>query len=358
MDTLADNQSFFSQLQQKHGRPWSNITSGTSEAEKTRSLLEGIVAGEAPDECSVVVFGSVARNEMTKGSDVDWTLLIDGPADPRHRTISQEIKNKIAREFNPPDAEGAFGGMAFSHDIIHKIGGQDDTNDNITKRILLLSESRAIGNSIAYDRVLLNILHRYMEDDISISKSSSKKRFNLPRFLLNDVVRYWRTMAVDYAHKRRVKGKQGWATRNIKLRFSRKLIFVSGLLSCFSCHLFPKIDIPEAVFGTKEVRGLLVSHLIQYVSMTPLEVLCETLLKCAADATAVSALDSYDAFLGYLGDEAARKHLDSLTAGDAEDDSLFQEIHEMSHEFQNALTRLFFHDNDELKELTVKYGVF
>ncbi len=35
--------------------------------------------------------------------------------------------------------------MAFSHDIIHQIGGQDDTNKNTTQRILLLLESCAIG---------------------------------------------------------------------------------------------------------------------------------------------------------------------------------------------------------------------
>jgi hypothetical protein len=37
--------------------------------------------------------------------------------------------------------------MAFSHDIIHQIGGQNDTNKNTTQRILLLLESAAMGKN-------------------------------------------------------------------------------------------------------------------------------------------------------------------------------------------------------------------
>jgi len=38
--------------------------------------------------------------------------------------------------------------MAFRHDIIHQIGGQNDTNKNTNHRILLLLESRAIGKNV------------------------------------------------------------------------------------------------------------------------------------------------------------------------------------------------------------------
>jgi len=54
------------------------------------------------------------------------------------------------------------GKLAFSHEIIHQIGGEDDTNSNTTKRILLLLESAPIGRHDASDRVLDSVLSRYI----------------------------------------------------------------------------------------------------------------------------------------------------------------------------------------------------
>ena len=79
------------------------------------------------------------------------------------------------------------------------------------------------------ERVLRALLDRYVGEDLLYHEPS---KFFVPRFLLNDYVRYWRTMAVDSAQKRRSRTK--WALRELeKLRLSRKLIF-----SCWSVGLF------------------------------------------------------------------------------------------------------------------------
>jgi hypothetical protein len=55
-----------------------------------------------------------------------------------------------------------FGQITFSHDLIHYIGGQDDTNHNLSRRILLLLESSMVLNDkidgTAYERVIRGII--------------------------------------------------------------------------------------------------------------------------------------------------------------------------------------------------------
>jgi Nucleotidyltransferase domain len=56
---------------------------------------------------SIVAFGSLARNEFTQGSDIDWTLLIDGQAASEHLAIANKVRDEIARlEGKGPGKEG------------------------------------------------------------------------------------------------------------------------------------------------------------------------------------------------------------------------------------------------------------
>jgi|SRR5580704_9417001 len=135
--------------------------------EELDKLLSSKIPGYTSEDTSRVVFGSLARGEWTSGSDLDWTYLIDGGANPDHLLIAQRIQQVLEENeatFPPPGPTGTFGKMAFSHDIIHQIGGQNDTNKNTTQRILLLLESCAIGKRTdAYERVILGVINRYLD---------------------------------------------------------------------------------------------------------------------------------------------------------------------------------------------------
>src|SRR5260370_18659745 len=100
---------------------------------KTREGLDALLTAQVgkytSEDTSLVVFGSVARGEWTSGSDLDWTYLIDGQANSDHLLIAQKIQKLLKdhkEKFRPPCQTGTFGNMAFSHDIIHQIGGQTD----------------------------------------------------------------------------------------------------------------------------------------------------------------------------------------------------------------------------------------
>ncbi len=88
--------------------------------------------------------------------------------------------------------------------------------------------------------MIRGVINRYLEEDNHLLTRDGK-RYRVPRFLLNDIVQFWRTMAVDFASKQRDRAGKGWGLRNAKLRMSRKLIFASGLLVCFSSHLDPDL---------------------------------------------------------------------------------------------------------------------
>jgi predicted nucleotidyltransferase len=366
MPAKKEGMTVVEKLEEKLGCSWQALRRAKEQTEIARERFRHLPANDGTsgrllipeEEASIVVFGSLARGEWTDGSDVDWTLLIDGPADPEHRRIAHIISTGLKEEeFKKPGPTGVFGNMAFSHDIIHQIGGQKDTNENTTRRILLLLESLPIVNDLVYDRVTRAILKRYLEDDISFLSSGGKK-YRIPRFLLNDIVRYWRTMAVDYAHKRYERAGQGWALRNIKLRMSRKLIFVSGLLTCFSCYLDPSLGIQEIAANSLDSENSIVNHLMKYVRMTPLEVVADALFKHASEDVARCVMNAYDKFIEKLACPEARDHLEKLEMSKADTDDTFNYLCETSREFQKGLTSFFFDGDKQLSQLTRKYGVF
>jgi hypothetical protein len=345
------------ELERRLGADWRHLRAASRESERVCQKLREELVGLDSADVSVVVFGSLARGEFTTGSDIDWTLLIDGSADPEHYNQARRAGEIIAGFARPPGAEGTFGNLAFSHEIIHQIGGQDDTNRNTTRRILLLLESRSIGRREAYDRVVTAVLSRYLQEDRGFRRSG--KRPHVPRFLLNDFARYWRTMAVDFAYKQRSRLSKGWAIRNIKLRMSRKLLFASGMLSCFACHLdfagrwaHVRCDKPTASPECVDCLRELLVH-------PPLEILAMALLHYSPrlDGAARKILQAYDEFTGMLSDEAQRKHLDELPP-DQEEDRIFQRARELSHEFRDGLSELFFDEESGLADLTKAYGVF
>lgn len=305
-----------------------------------------------------MVFGSLARGEFTAGSDIDWTLLVDGSADPKHLELARKIEQIVSQVASKkPGREGTFGTLSFSHELVHRIGGEDDTNRNTTRRILLLLESDVVERRDAYDRVVRNVLQRYVREDRGFVRRTGPR--HVPRFLLNDFARYWWTMAVDFAYKQRTRFGEGAAIRNIKLRMSRKLLYVSGLLTCFGCALGFARRLPEATCPEVGAEQECIDCLRKTLRQTPLEILAGTLLRFDhLHDTARKILNAYDGFLGILADDEKRSRLETLESEQYESDEVFQEARRLSHNYRDGLLDLFFDQKSGLFDLTRSYGVF
>lgn len=343
-------------ISQALGVEWPAIRDAYTLADKTvASIQEQLTNGSIPPDTSLVVFGSVARGETTSGSDVDWSLLVDGQTYRKHLQAALHIEVALKNAgCIAPAFEGTFGQLAFGHELVHYIGGSEDSNANMTRRILLLLESRSIGDAGAYGRIKNQVLRRYVDEDFTWMKDPIDGQ--VPRFLLNDIARYWRTVAVDFAHKRRLRQQRGWALRTVKLRLSRKLTYVAGLLACYSCAAY-NISLRE------NYRLELTDHLSTVLEQTPLEMVASSLmpyLETEAIGNAARELfESYQEFLSLLNDREAREKLSELPAEEVLTDELYGKARRIGHRFQEALNTVFLDDGSTpFQGLTRKYGVF
>ena len=124
-------------LQRHLGAEWPSVKKAHSDTLVMRKGLSDLFAKRRASDTTVVVFGSVARYEVTSKSDVDWILLLDGSATPEHRSLTTEVRETLLKNnYIKSGSSGVFGTFVGSHDLVQKIGGEDDSNSNTTRRVL------------------------------------------------------------------------------------------------------------------------------------------------------------------------------------------------------------------------------
>lgn len=347
------------ELERRTESQWNFLRSACQEAETTiKKLSDALAEKFASQDYSVVVFGSLARREFTESSDLDWTLLVDGAASDDHWEVACRVRDTVRPIVSKePGREGTFGNLAFSHELFHQIGGADDSNRNTTRRILLLLESLCCSSSEAYDRVIRGILKRYLTEDEAFLHWRS--HHPVPRFLLNDFARFWWTMAVDFAYKKRTRQGEGAVIRNLKLRMSRKLIYAAGLLACFSLALDADRARRLRDLEKSEGVGERLEHFRVLLSKPPLEILASHLVRHPhLNYSARQLFTAYDCFLGALSARDKRETLERLKDSERYGNPLYQEVRKATHEFRDGLLEMFFDGKSGIEELTKTYGVF
>ena len=226
--------------------------------------------------------------------------------------------------------------MVWVGELTSKVGGDAETNSLLTRRLLLLLESQPLLGDDVWERAMDEIRGGYL------TIGGPVKDERPPRFLLNDVMRYWRTICVDFVGKMRGRQGDGWGIRNAKLRTVRKMLFVGGLLPVLECHRLKA----SAIDGFLHER----------FRLTPVDRVAEAALASGAMLAGAEALHAYGRFLAILDDEQSRQYLDALKEEDRTSSELWAQVKQIGEEFQEGLLGVLF--AGEFRDVIRNYAIF
>ena len=269
-----------------------NAHSSSTRAKATELLATRI--GEWADSASlgnrvcIYTTGSFGRGDASAHSDLDLFIVADQEAITNKRQLSrlEEIELlasivHVNRELGLPELDGD-GGFLKVHPLSDYLVGlgkpSDDAENTFTGRLLLLLESKPVFGEDFYARVRRECVERYWIDYSDHSESF------LPAFLINDILRFWRTLCVNYEAgttstpaKRRAK--------NYKLKYSR-------LLTCFSAILAIQAEFQRK--GTVSA-----DQALDILSLSPLERIKRVgdLFAKSAGKHVLEMVTMYDGFL-------------------------------------------------------------
>ncbi len=326
---------------------------------EAKTRLQEAAAEEALDLASlpldVVAFGSYARDEASGESDFDYLVIAHGLCDdptatrlllkqadllrhPEPDSILFEPGPGTARkEIAGPGSTGMFGRVVSAPDLVERIGLEQDTNQSHTVRMLLLQESTSLLAEDRHEHLVRVMIRRYLAD-YPTGKTGP------PRFLLSDVLRYWRTVSVDYAAKRYEQISPEWGLRYLKLVLSRKIAYAGTLASLLLCDEGTRAD-EDYLYGQ--------------FAMPPLARLAQVHEHLEDERHRRALQDvllAADWFNGRLGEGRFREDMKKVTDR-ASDDPAFRQAIDISREVQSNLELVFF-DAPCLKSNSVSYLAF
>lgn len=214
------------------------ITARCQFSEEKLKELEKRIASDVPElrncrDLCVYATGSFARRDAGKYSDLDLFFVSTSTDLPPVSRIRQMLINadliRLCNSLGLPEfsGDGQYLEIHSLKTLVEEVGSQREDYFNVfTARLLLLLESTALYNVEVYDEVVSGCVHTYYRDYHDHTESFH------PVFLANDISRFWKTLCLNYEHKRNRRDKGEEARRrshlkNFKLKFSR-------LLTCFS----------------------------------------------------------------------------------------------------------------------------
>ena len=256
---------------------------------KIRTVLE---QKDLPESIlTIAAAGSLGRMEASDQSDGDLIIILSDKVDLNSNDATKAYDVVLEKletiGIDPPNLNGVFSKPTNLTSLTDSIGKMDEPYKIFSKRLLLLLETQPVYNDRQYTKVIDNIIDKYARGFVAIDP---KKEWT---FLLNDLIRYFRSLAVNYQFSFNDNSEVGkWGLRNVKLRHSR-LVMYSGLLMLLG--------------ESSKEREDKIGWLKQRLKMTPLERIAWVYKVNNESFSSLAKL--YNIFLENINDETIRKQL-------------------------------------------------
>lgn len=209
-----------------------------------RNRVSALDRSAALENLVIFCAGSYAREEASEYSDIDLFFVYNGAADTDLMPRTNEIKLfgtliKIASEMNFPafSNDSQYLTTTTSTEMLNHLGSpKDDAQNLFTIRMLMLLESKCVDGDAHYAAIQREIINSYYRDYPDHEASFQ------PWFLLNDIARFWKTLLLNYEHKRNQNDPDTDRTRqkvrNFKLKFSR-MTTCFATIAALACYDSP-----------------------------------------------------------------------------------------------------------------------
>lgn len=279
--------------------PQSGLHDSRATYSRTRLAELGNRLGNLPEvtafpDLTIFAAGSYGRLEASEHSDIDLFFFSDEdraelkePRTNKLRMFGKVIETADRMSFPKFSNDCEYLEVLHTKDILLNLGGRVDDHANyFTARMLFLLESRCLVGEQVFKEITAKIVNSYFKDfpDHPVTFQ--------PIFLLNDICRFWKTLLLNYEHKRNFdespeaelkKTKQ--KVRNFKLKYSR-------MTTCFASI---------AALGSF-AAPVTEEQVIAITRLTPQERLRTVIQQVASARHAVGeVLDRYDWFLEMTG---------------------------------------------------------
>lgn len=197
-------------------------------AANARGLVDDFVAtelGDADGLCFAAT-GSVGRREALEASDLDFIPIARDDRwleiwEPHDARLREHLKKYLGIKVSKGE-ELTKACSLTRLTRAEKIGGNEDCSAELTKRVLLLTESLSAGGGMPIEEVRAGLLDAYGSEQ----RTSGRHVLSL----CNDVARYYKTLCIEYI-PRAVDPERDWCTRNVKLRHSRKFWYFANIMA-------------------------------------------------------------------------------------------------------------------------------